>query len=118
MPDEEFIRLALSHLEIRFQLVYNDDLILPLRQVFIKTKSRQYFLKNDIEKTVIIVEEDTEKLQKYIWRHRVKQQIKTRGDQYLFVNHRFIKSNLLNHAITSAYEKIILPALSPFMFYF
>ncbi len=32
---------------------------------------------------------------------------KTRGDQYLFVNGRFVVSRYLNHAITSAYENFM-----------
>ncbi len=31
----------------------------------------------------------------------------TRGDQYIFVNNRFIKSAYLNHAIMSAYQDLI-----------
>ena len=32
---------------------------------------------------------------------------KTRGDQYFFVNNRFIKSAYLNHAVMSAYQQMI-----------
>jgi len=32
---------------------------------------------------------------------------KTRGDQYFFVNNRFIKSPYLNHAVMSAYQEMI-----------
>ncbi|MFX8700476.1 hypothetical protein ABTM56_20450, partial [Acinetobacter baumannii] len=32
---------------------------------------------------------------------------KTRGDQYLFVNSRFIKSAYLNHAINAAFDGMI-----------
>lgn len=110
---EEFIRLALSHPEIRFQLVYNDDLIYLLDKSSLKQRVANIF-KNDIEKRLLSVEEDTEKLKIYGVIGTPQQIKKTRGDQYLFVNHRFIKSNLLNHAITSAYEKIIPPAHFPF----
>ena len=36
-----------------------------------------------------------------------KQQKKTRGDQYLFVNNRFIRSAYLNHALMNAYQEMI-----------
>ena len=32
---------------------------------------------------------------------------KTRGDQYLFVNNRFIKSPYLNHAVMTAFQDMI-----------
>ena len=32
---------------------------------------------------------------------------KTRGDQYFFVNNRFIKSAYLNHAVMNAYQEMI-----------
>ncbi|MFP5471388.1 MAG: DNA mismatch repair endonuclease MutL, partial [Bacteroidia bacterium] len=32
---------------------------------------------------------------------------KTRGEQYFFVNNRFIKSNYLHHAVASAYQQLI-----------
>jgi DNA mismatch repair protein MutL len=39
---------------------------------------------------------------------------KTRGDQYLFVNNRFIRSPYLTHAIVSAYESLIPESSFPF----
>src|SRR5205814_2250150 len=32
---------------------------------------------------------------------------KTRGDQFFFVNRRFIKSAYLNHAVTNAYDQLL-----------
>ncbi|MEY4728483.1 MAG: mismatch repair endonuclease MutL [Bacteroidota bacterium] len=43
---------------------------------------------------------------------------KTRGDQYLFVNNRFIRNAYLNHAIVSAYEELIQPGSFPFFVLF
>ena len=37
----------------------------------------------------------------------LKQPKKTRGDQYFFVNNRFIKSAYLNHAVMNAYQEMI-----------
>jgi DNA mismatch repair protein MutL len=38
---------------------------------------------------------------------------KTRGDQYIFVNNRYIRSAYLNHAIMSAYQDLIPPDSYP-----
>ena len=36
-----------------------------------------------------------------------KRQKKTRGDQYFFVNNRYIRSAYLNHAVTSAFDALL-----------
>lgn len=110
---EEFIRLALAHPEIRFQLVHNDELVYLLDNSTLKQRIVNIF-KGDTDKKLLVVEEETEKLMIYGIIGTPQMVKKTRGDQYLFVNQRFIKSNLLNHAIVSAYEKIIPPAHFPF----
>ena len=43
---------------------------------------------------------------------------KTKGDQFIFVNDRFIKSNYLNHAVISAYEGLIPESTFPFFVLF
>ena len=39
---------------------------------------------------------------------------KTRGDQYFFVNGRYIRSSYLNHAVVQAYEGLIQDSYHPF----
>ena len=43
---------------------------------------------------------------------------KTRGEQYLFVNRRFVRNPYLNHAIVSAYEEVIPQGSFPFFVLF
>ncbi len=43
---------------------------------------------------------------------------KTRGEQYFFVNNRFIKNNYLNHAVQSAYSELIAKDAYPSYFIF
>ncbi|KXK21177.1 MAG: DNA mismatch repair protein mutL [Candidatus Parvibacillus calidus] len=114
---EEFIRLALAHPDIRFQLVHNDEIIHFLEPSNLKLRVVNLF-KNDIDKRLLSVEEETDKLKIFGVIGTPQQSRKTRGDQYLFVNHRFIKSPLLNHAITSAYDKIIPSDHFPFYILF
>lgn len=114
---EEFIRLSLAHPEIRFQLVHNDEMIHFLEPSNLKLRVVNLF-KNDIDKRLLSVEEQTEKLKIYGVIGTPQQSRKTRGDQYLFVNNRFIKSPLLNHAVTSAYDKIMPSDHFPFYILF
>ncbi|TVP52239.1 MAG: DNA mismatch repair protein MutL, partial [Mongoliibacter sp.] len=39
---------------------------------------------------------------------------KTRGEQYFFVNNRYIKSNYLHHAVSNAYEGLMSSEMQPF----
>ncbi len=39
---------------------------------------------------------------------------KTRGEQFIFVNQRFVRNNYLNHAITTAYENLLPDNSYPF----
>lgn len=43
---------------------------------------------------------------------------KTRGDQFFFVNHRFVKHPYLHHAVMSAYEELLLEGSYPFYILF
>jgi len=43
---------------------------------------------------------------------------KTRGEQFFFVNQRFIKSNYLNHSVAKAYEELIARDVFPSFFLF
>lgn len=110
---EEFNRLALSHPDIRFQLIHNDEIIHHLEVASLKSRVISVF-RNDISKRLLQVQEHTDKLKIYGLVGTPEQARKTRGDQYLFVNNRFIKSPLLNHAIVSAFDKIIASDSFPF----
>lgn len=43
---------------------------------------------------------------------------RTRGDQYLFVNGRYITSRLMNHAVVSAYDNMLEQGVFPFYILF
>lgn len=103
---EEFIRLALAHPDRRFTLIHNDEnihILLPgkIRQriaALFRTETISHLLDlNESAGDVMISGVvGTPELAK-----------KSRGDQYLFVNERFIRSPLMNHAIQSAYDRMI-----------
>lgn len=114
---EEFIRIALSHPEIKFKLIYNDEMVYHLLPGTLKMRITGLF-KSGIEKHLLEVEEttDTFRLNGFIGTPDYTR--KKRGDQYLFVNGRFVKNNLLNHAVFSAYERMILPDTFPFFVMF
>ena len=59
-------------------------------------------------------EEDTDLLRVYGYVGKPEFARKTRGEQFFFVNNRFIKSNYLNHAVMTAFESLLQDSTYPF----
>jgi DNA mismatch repair protein MutL len=103
---DEFQRIALANPDIFFSLHHNNSEIfhLPpsnLRQRVVNVFGTLY------NKRLVPVEEETDamKLSGFISKPEFAK--KTRGEQFFFVNQRFIKSAYLNHAVLTAYEDLL-----------
>jgi DNA mismatch repair protein MutL len=64
-------------------------------------------LGNNYSAKLVSVKENTDYLNVYGFVGKPETAKKTRGDQYFFVNNRFIKSGYLHHAIMQAYQDLI-----------
>lgn len=103
---DEFQRVALAHPGIEFSLHHNGNEVYKLTKGPLRQRIVQLFSGNTNQKLVPIEEETTiVKLSGYISKPEFAK--KTRGEQYFFVNNRFIKSSYLNHAVVGAYEDLI-----------
>lgn len=112
---DEFNRVTLTHPEIEFHLIHNDSVIHNLPISSLKQRIINIFGKNYNERLVPIEEETSiTKIKGYICKPEFAR--KTRGEQFLFVNNRFIKSNYFHHAISSAYKELIDSNLHPSYF--
>jgi DNA mismatch repair protein MutL len=103
---DEFHRVALAHPNISFALYNNgsESFNLPI------SNYRQRIVNifgNKTNEKLVPVEEDTEVLKISGFVGKPEFAKKTRGEQYFFVNNRFIKSAYLNHAIASAFEGLL-----------
>lgn len=110
---EEFKRASLAHPEIRFNFYHNNEEIYHLPKGKLKQRIISLFGKVYNEK-LIPVEEETNVVEIAGFVGNQDAARSTRGDQYFFVNNRFIKSPYLNHAIKNAYENIIGEEQYPF----
>lgn len=105
---EEFQRLALAHPEIFFTLHSDNNEVFHLPPTGLKQRIVHLFGKSYNEKLVPLEEETSiVNLKGFIGKPEFGK--KTRGEQYFFVNNRFIKDPYLHHAIMGAYEGL-LPA--------
>lgn len=111
---EEVQHAALAQPDIGFSLYHNNTEVYRLTPEKVSHRIVHLFGEG-YKKQLIPCEETTDKLTIKGYIGKPEQAKKTRGEQYLFVNQRFIKSAFLNHAIRTAYQRL-LPAES-FPFY-
>ena len=103
---DEFVRIAMAHPAIKFELIHNGNQIYFLPVSGLKQRVVNIFGKKSNEQLVAI-SETTEILQLEGFSSKPDAAKKKRGDQYFFVNGRFIKSTYLHHAVMSAYEGLL-----------
>jgi DNA mismatch repair protein MutL len=103
---DEFTRVALSFPHVFFSLTVNGEELFHLESGSLKQRIVQ-LLGNNYHAKLVTVKEETDYLNIYGFAGKPETAKKTRGDQYFFVNNRFIKSPYLNHAVMSAYQEMI-----------
>jgi DNA mismatch repair protein MutL len=103
---DEFIRVALSFPDIFFSLTSNGQEVFHLDKGSLKQRILQ-ILGTQYNAKLVTVQEKTDYMNTFGFVGKPDAAKKTRGDQYLFVNNRFIRSAYLNHAIMSAYQELI-----------
>jgi len=103
---DEFTRVALAFPEILFTLTANNQQLFHLEQGSLKQRIVQ-LLGNNYNAKLVSVKEDTDYMNIYGFAGKPETAKKTRGEQYFFVNNRFIKSPYLNHAVMNAYQEMI-----------
>jgi DNA mismatch repair protein MutL len=103
---DEFIRVALAFPQVFFSLSSNGQQIFYLESGSLKQRILQ-IVGNNYNAKLVSVKEETDYLNIYGFIGKPETAKKTRGDQYFFVNNRFIKSPYLHHAVMSAYQDMI-----------
>jgi len=102
----EFQRIALAHPEIEFSFHHNDVVVFQLPVQTYRNRIVALF-GNKYNERLVPVAEETEivKIEGFIGKPESAK--KTRGEQYFFVNNRFIKNPYLHHAVKQAYEGLL-----------
>jgi DNA mismatch repair protein MutL len=103
---EEFVRIAIAFPNIFFSLTSNGQEVFHLEAGNSKQRIVQ-ILGNSYSAKLVSVSEDTDYMNISGFIGKPETARKTRGDQYFFVNNRYIKSAYLNHAVNAAFEGII-----------
>jgi DNA mismatch repair protein MutL len=110
---DEFMHVALANPQIFFSMHHNNMEVYHLRPGNMRQRIVGVFGKAYNEK-LVPVEETTDyvSVRGFIGKPDIAK--KTRGEQFFFVNNRFIKNNFLNHAISKAYEGLVADKSFPF----
>jgi DNA mismatch repair protein MutL len=103
---DEFIRVAMAFPDVFFSLSSNGQEVYHLEKGSLKQRIVQICGSNYAAK-LVTVQEQTDYMNVSGFVGKPETAKKTRGDQYFFVNNRFIKSAYLNHAVMGAFEEMI-----------
>jgi DNA mismatch repair protein MutL len=103
---DEFHRVVLAHPNIQFHFYNNGSELFHLPKAGYRQRIVAVFGNKTNEK-LVPVEEETQvvKISGFISKPEFSK--KSRGEQFFFVNDRFIKSPYLHHAVVSAFEGLI-----------
>ena len=109
---DEFHRVALAHPEINFLFFNNGNEIFDLSSSNLRKRISAIF-GSKYENHLVPIQEITSltTLNGFVLKPEFSK--KTRGQQFFFVNNRYIKSSFLHHAICDAFEGLLRPGYHP-----
>jgi DNA mismatch repair protein MutL len=107
---EEFHRIALAFPDISFEMYNNNNEVCHLTQSNLKQRIINIFGSN-YNQRLLPVEQKSSICNISGFIGKPESAKKTRGEQFFFVNNRFIKHAYLNHAVLGAFDEL-LPANS------
>jgi len=110
---DEFQRLALAHPEVAMSMHHNNNEVYHLPKGSYRQRTVGIFGQKYDERLVPVEEEtDLVKVTGFIGKPEFAR--KTRGEQFFFVNDRFIKHHYLHHAVTGALDGLLQDSQYPF----
>ncbi|MBE7175852.1 MAG: DNA mismatch repair endonuclease MutL [Mucilaginibacter polytrichastri] len=109
---DEFQRVALAHPEVFFTLHADGQEVYHLPPASLKQRIVHLF-GSGYNQRLVPVEEDTSIIKLKGFAGKPEFARKTRGEQFFFVNKRFIRDAYLNHAVITAYEEVLPKDMFP-----
>ena len=114
---DEFQRVSLAHPEIHFTMHHDGQEVYHLPQTQLKQRIL-HLLGNHYNERLVPVDEETTIIQVKGYIGKPNSAKRTRGDQFFFVNGRFIKDAYLNHAVKIAFEQLLPDDYFPLYYLF
>lgn len=114
---DTFNKIALSHPDIEFNLYIDDELIFNYVKTDLTERVNQIFGEETFN-SIIPFEELTDFISLRGFFAKPVGLKKSKGNQYLFLNKRYVQSKQINHAVFTAYENVIEKGDYPFFILF
>jgi DNA mismatch repair protein MutL len=112
---DEFQRVALAHPTIAFLMHHNNNEVYHLKSSNLRKRIVSVFGTKMNEKLVPINEQtDIVSIEGFVAKPEFSK--RKRGEQFFFVNDRFIKSSYLNHAVVNAFDGLLEQGSHPSYF--
>ena len=113
----EFQKIALAHHEIKFNLFHNDSEIYNLPASNLRQRITGIFGKQ-VNHELITLDTETSLVSIKGFVGKPESARKTFGEQFFYVNNRFMKHPYFHKAVTEAYQKLLPPDTIPSYFIF
>ena len=112
-----FHRLAISYPEIEFSFINNEEEIFYLKEEPLNKRIISIFGEK-IRQNLIPINESTQiaNISGYVLKPEFSK--KSRNNQFIFVNNRFIKSQFISHSISASYDGLLKDGYYPGYFLF
>lgn len=110
---DEFQRISLAHADLSFSFIQGDEVVFDLPAAKLNQRIVNIFGKT-YQEQLAVCQEETEQVKVMGYVGKPDFARKTRGEQFLFVNKRFIRSNYLSHAVMNAFEGLLPENSFPF----
>ncbi len=112
-----FTKLALSNPQIAFKLFIDDELTFDLSSGNLAKRIEDIF-GEEMRDALIPVHEETDYISLTGFIGKPSLLKKNKGEQYLFLNNRFVQSKQINHAVFTGYENVLEKGDYPFFILF
>jgi DNA mismatch repair protein MutL len=110
---DSFNKIVLSQPQISFKFFNNDDLIFNYEGKSFENRIAQVFADNMLD-ALLPVDEKTDYLNVSGYIGKPSLLKKSKGDQYLYLNNRYIINRQINYAVFTAYENLLEKGDYPF----
>jgi len=103
---DEFQRVALANPQVFLTMHHDGQEVYHLPAASLKQRIIHLF-GNNYNQRLVPVEEDTTIIKLHGFVGKPEFARRTRGEQFFFVNNRYIRDNYLNHAVLTAFEELL-----------
>jgi len=110
---ETIQRTALSYPDIAFTFISDDDKVFSVEQSDLFTRIGELF-GEELSEGLMECNEETDYLTVYGFLAKPEFSRRTRNEQFLFLNRRYIVNRAINHAVYRAYEHLLIKGSYPF----